>query len=316
MKFKKALVVGIDQSQLDNSTWGAIDELAEKRVMLTADSKDINNELKDADALLVYFNKADREMIDVAPNLKYIGALATGTGKIDSDYAATKNIIVTNVPGYSTESVAELVFGVLLEKLREIARAKSESKEGNRSELGFTGTEIKGKKFGVLGLGRIGARVGELAQAFGADVSYWSQNRKKDVEKNGLKYAEIDEVLSSSDILSIHFALNSNTEDIINEERVNKIKKGAIIVNTAPMELINYDALLKRVKNGELTFIFDHTDLGDITEEKLKALQVCDNCTTYPCIGYISAEARVAKQDIFVENMKSFLSGKPQNTVS
>src|SRR3989344_8028279 len=135
MEFKKILVVGIQKPQLDNSTWKSLNSLTEKMVLLSPDSKDITKELKDTDCLLVYFNKADKEMIDAAPNLKYVGALATGVGKIDTKYAASKGIVVTNIPGYSTESVAELVFAVLLENLREIARAKMESKKGNRSEL-------------------------------------------------------------------------------------------------------------------------------------------------------------------------------------
>src|SRR3989344_1605469 len=135
MKFKKVLVVGIEDSQLDKKYWQKIDELTTKRVSLLEDSPDIDKNLADTDCLLVYFNKADKEMIDKAPSLKYIGALATGVGKIDTKYAASKGIVVTNIPGYSTESVAELVFAVLLENLREIARAKMESKKGNRSEL-------------------------------------------------------------------------------------------------------------------------------------------------------------------------------------
>lgn len=315
MKFKKILVVGIQKPQLDNSTWKSLNSLTEKIVLLSPDSKQITKELKNTDCLLVYFNKADKEMIDSAPNLKYIGALATGVGKIDIKYAASKRIIVTNIPGYSTESVAELVFAVLLENLREIARAKMESKKGNRSELGFSAREIKGKYFGILGLGRIGHRVAQIAQGFGADVHYWSKHRKETVEKEGIKYSPIEKVLKQADILSIHFALNDETNDIINKERVDMIKKGVIVINTAPMELINYDALKNRLKSKEITFIFDHTDLGDITEEKLKELQKYDNCITYPVLGYISQEARVAKQEIFVNNIENFLKGKPVNIV-
>ncbi|EKE13797.1 MAG: D-3-phosphoglycerate dehydrogenase [uncultured bacterium] len=315
MKFKKILVVGIQKPQLDSSTWKSLYSLTEKIILLSPDSKNITKELKDTDCLLVYFNKADKEMIDNAPNLKYIGALATGVGKIDSKYAVSKKIVITNIPGYSTESVAELVFAVLLENLREISRAKIESKKGNRSELGFSGREIKGKTFGVLGLGRIGARVAKIAKGFGADVYYWSKNRKKLTEKLGIKYSSLNDILKKSDIISIHFALNNQTNNILNKERVNSIKKEAIVINTAPMELINLDALKNRLKSKDITFIFDHTDLGDITEKKLKKLQQYNNCITYPVLGYISNEARVAKQEIFINNIKSFLKGKPINVV-
>ena len=316
MKFKKLLVVGIDESQLDKSCWDKIDELSEKRVMVSADSPKISAELKDADGLLIYFNKADKEMIDVAPNLKYIGALATGVGKIDSDYASNKNIIVTNVPGYSTESVAELVFAVLLENLRDISRAKTESKKKRTSEADFFGREIRGKKFGVIGLGRIGARVAQLGKSFGADVSYWSRNRKSEDENNGIKYADLDELIQRSDIISLHLALNKDTENILDKTRIEKIKSGAIFINTAPLELLDISALSSRLKRRDITFIFDHTDTGDISDSNLAMLTKHDNCISYPVLGYWTEEAKMLKEEIFVNNMKSFLEGKPQNVVS
>lgn len=316
MKFKKILVVGISESALDQNYWNEIKKLTTQLKFLDEDSKDLPDQLKTADGLLVYFNSVDKNMIDQAPNLKYIGALATGVGKIDSAYAKKKGIVVSNIPGYSTESVAELVFVVILEHIREIARAKKESKEGNRSEAGFSATEIKGKKFGVLGLGRIGQRVAQLAAAFGAEVLYWSKSRKKDFENKNIKYEDLDKLIPQCDFLSIHFALNSETEGIMNDKRIAKIKKGAVVVNTAPMELVGIDALEKRLKKGDITFIFDHTDLGDISEKDLKRLQRYKNCVTYPAIGYISQEARENKQEIFVSNLENFLKGKPSNVVN
>src|SRR5258708_673069 len=109
MKFKKILVIGINESQLDAQSWQRIDSLTEKRVMLAENSPEIDIHLKDADCLLVFFNGITKEQMDAAPQLKYIGALATGVGKIDTKYAASKGIVVTNLPGYSTESVAEFV---------------------------------------------------------------------------------------------------------------------------------------------------------------------------------------------------------------
>ncbi len=316
MKFKKILTIGIAASQLDPSTWDIIDSCTDTRVSLSGDSPDIDEQLKDADCLLIYLTHGDRQTLEKAPQLTYVGGLVTGVGKIDLEYAASTNIVVTNIPGYSTESVAEFVFAILLENLRDLARAKQESKEGNRSELGFSAKEIKGKQFGVLGAGRIGERVAELAHAFGAHTSYWSRTKKKNLENKGIMHAEIDTILASSDILSIHFSLNAETENIINAERMAKIKSGAIVINTAPMELLDFEALEKRLKNGDMTFIFEHTDTGDISEENLKRFQQYKNCITYPAVGYISEEARAAKQSIFIENIKNFLLGTPTNKVN
>lgn len=316
MKFKKILTIGISEDLLDSGTWQKINALTKERVSLSEGHKQIDKHLADADCLLVTFNKADKEMMDKAPNLKYVGALATGVGKIDTRYASTKNILVTNVPGYSTEGVAELVFAVLLENLRDISRAKTESKQKRTSESDFSGREIKGKQFGVIGLGNIGTRVANLAKSFGAEVVYWSRNRKPQEEKNGIKYVELDELLQTSDIISLHLALNKDTENILNQTRIKKIKKGAIVINTAPLELLDLKALESRLKNKDLTFIFDHTDPGDITDENLKSLRQYDNCITYPVLGYITKEAKVAKQEIFVNNIKNYLQGNPVNKVN
>lgn len=316
MKFKKILVVGISKTSLDNQYWKEINKLTSQLVLFPEDSNTLSEQLKTAECLLVYFNGVDKTMIDQAPNLKYIGALATGVGKIDTAYASKKGIVVSNIPGYSTESVAEFVFAIVLEHIREIERAKRESREGNRSEAGFKATEIRGKTFGVLGFGRIGQRVAQLAQAFGAKVLYWSIHRKKELENNNIRFEEFNKLIPQCDFLSLHFALNSETEGILHAGRIAKIKKGAVVVNTAPMELVDIDALEKRLKKGDMIFIFDHTDLGDITKENLKRLQEYDNCITYPAIGYISKEARENKQEIFLSNMKSFLNRKPQNIVN
>ncbi|MFI5241197.1 MAG: 2-hydroxyacid dehydrogenase [Microgenomates group bacterium] len=316
MKFKKILSVGISKTSLDSKYWDEIKKLTNQLILLPENSKDLKTHLKSTDCLLVYFNGVDKTMIDNTPNLKYIGALATGVGKIDSKYAKQKGITVSNIPGYSTESVAELVFAVILEHIREISRAKRESKEGNRSEVGFSAIEIKGKTFGILGLGRIGQRVAKLAESFGAKVLYWSRNRKKKLENKNIQFEDIDKLISKCDFLSIHFALNLETENILDAKRIAKIKKWAVVVNTAPMELVDINALEKRLKKGDITFIFDHTDLGDISEENLRRLQRYKNCITYPVLGYISKEARQTKQEMFIANIKDFLKGKPQNVVN
>lgn len=193
MKFKKIVSIGITKTALDKEYWQKLDELAEKCILLQENSNKISTELADTDCLLVWFNKADRKIIDLAPNLKYIGALATGVGKIDLAYAKSKGIITTNVPGYSTESVAELVFAVLLEHLREICRAKTLSKKTRTSEADFSAREIKGKDFGIVGLGRIGTRVAEIARGFGANVYYWSRSHKSRYDGK-YKYEKIGQV--------------------------------------------------------------------------------------------------------------------------
>ena len=310
MKFKKILTINIGESKLDSDYWKRLGGLAEKIVNLPKDSTEIKEHLADTDCLLIGFGIAvDKEEMDSAPNLKYIGVLASAYGKINTDYAKSKGIVVCNIPGYSTESVAEFVFALILEQIRELEKVRNQVREGDYSDPGFSASEIKDKVFGILGLGRIGGRAAEIALGFGADVRYWSRNRKEEIEAEGIKYEDADALIPKCDFLSLHFALTKDTENFLNEERIQKIKKGAIVVNLSPMELVDIDALEKRLKQNDMTFIWDHSD--EISEENLKKIVKYKNCIAYPPIAYVSNEARIAKQEIFVGNIENFLKGSP-----
>ncbi|OGH28092.1 MAG: hypothetical protein A3E12_03530 [Candidatus Levybacteria bacterium RIFCSPHIGHO2_12_FULL_39_9] len=312
MKFKKALTISISEDSLDRKYWGKLDKLVERKLCLPKDSPQIRKELVDVDCILTGFQiPVGREEIDAAPNLKYISVLATAYGKIDTDYAKKKGIIVTNVPGYSTESVAEFVFGVILEKIRDLSRAKEQAGKGNYSEAGFKATEIKDKIFGVIGLGRIGSRIAEIAKTFGADVRYWSRHRKEDLEKKGIKYQDADSLISQADIISLNLAETPQTKHFLNRKRINSIKKGSLAVSTVTNEITDLTALEDRLKKEDITIIRDHPD--ELSPEEAKRLSKYKNCIFYPSIGYISDEARIAKQEIFIRNMESFLNGKPKN---
>lgn len=261
--------------------------------------------------LTVCFQNSTKLML---PQLKYIGVLATGYATIDYEYAKLKKIVVSNVPGYATESVAEYVFALILEHLHDLEKAKQIARKGDFSGDGFSSFEIKGKQFGIIGMGRIGMKVAEIALGFRAKVIYWSRNRKKDMEKKGVRYESIDTLISKSDFLSLHLNRTKETENIINEKRIIAIKKGTIFINVAPMELINLPALERRLRKGDLTFIFDHPD--EMDKKDVQKLAQNRNCIVYPPIGFVTKEARVLKQEIFVSNIENFLKGKSSNQVN
>lgn len=314
MKFQKILTIGINEFALDPIYWQRVKVLAEKTFNLAKDSPEIKEQLADTDCLLTGFGiVVDREVIDSAPNLKYIGVLATAYGKVDVDCAKSKEILVCNIPGYATEAVAEFVFGVILDHIREIERGKKQAREGNYSEAGFSAIEIKNKIFGILGLGRIGSRVAEIALGFGADVRYWNIDRRKEYETKGIKYEDADDLIPKCDFLSLHFAQVKDTENFLNKERIQKVKKEAVVINTAPMELVDIDALAERLSKGDITFILDHSD--EMSPENIKKLSKFKNCIIYPPIAYVTEKARIAKQEIFVGNIENFLKGSPTNQV-
>jgi len=310
MKFNKILLVGYNGNELDDAYWKRIDALTKEKAFIPADDSKLNDQLKHADAVLVKLGgKVSKEMIDSAPNLKYIGMLGTGFGGIDVGYASSKKITICNIADYATEGVAEFTFGVILNYLRELERGKNQAKDGDYSEATFTGTEIKGKNFGVIGLGNIGKRTAALAQVFGAKVSYWSKNKKE-----GFEYQEIENLLKTSDIITLNLALTQDTKGFLNKERLQLIKKGALLVNPSPMELVDVDALMVRLKQGNISFILDHSD--EMTEEQLAKLKSFENCVVYPPIAYTTKEATQLKKGIFVGNLENFLKGKPTNKVN
>ena len=316
MKFKKIVIYNIDRSKnLDPQSWGKIESLGNKLVFVPKDDPSLRKELSNADCLLVAFGtNIVKEDIDSAPQLKYIGVLATAFGKIDVSYAKKNKVIVSNLKGYSTESVAEFIFASILEQLRGLEEGKRRGRSGNYSEIGISANEIKNKIFGVIGLGTIGKRVAEIALGFGANVKYWSRNKKKNFEKKGIKYEALDKLIREADYLSINLAQAKETEKIFDKKRLHKIKSGAVLINTAPMELVGIEGLEQRLKKGDIAFILDHSD--EMSEKDLKTLSKYKNCIIYPPIAYVSKEAADNRKRIFLENIEGFLSGKPQNVVN
>ncbi|OGG23974.1 hypothetical protein A3A79_02115 [Candidatus Gottesmanbacteria bacterium RIFCSPLOWO2_01_FULL_43_11b] len=310
--FTKMLLLNFEEGNFKPQYWHRIDKITKQKVLLKADSPDVKKHLKDTDCLLLKLGMgADKSLIDSMPKLKYIGMYGTGFGRIDMAYANKKRIIVCNIAGYATEGVAEFVFGALLEYLREISRAKTQAAGGSYSEASYTGTEISEKTFGVIGLGRIGSRVAELAsKGFDADVVYWSHTKKN----AGIKYMDIEKLLKTADIISLHMSFNPQTQGFLNAKRIAMIKPGAIVINTAPMELVDIIALEKRLKKNDLTFILDHSD--ELNSADVKRLAKYKNCIMYPPIGYTTKEATDRKQEIFVANLENFLKGKSTNKVN
>ncbi len=309
-------MIGIGESRLDPEYWKRVKSLTEKIVKLPKDSPQITRELLNTDCLLIGFGiPINKTHIDNAPQLKYIGTFSIAHGNVDIAYTKKKDILVCNLDGNTTkEAVAEFIFGAVLEHIRDLEKGKKQAREGNYSEDGFSTTEIKNKVFGVFGLGRIGGVVAQIALAFGADVRYWSLHRKKDLETKGIKYQDADSLIPECDFISLNFALNKDTENYLNQKRIAKIKGGAVVIATVPMETIDINALEKRLKKKDITFILDHSD--EMSEEDLKTLSKFENCIIYPPIAYVTKETRIGQQESFIGNIENFLKGKPTNVIN
>lgn len=301
--FCHLLFLGFAGADLAPASWRRIDAIAARRTLAQPGGPEAAEALASADGLLLKLGMgAGREVIEAAPALRYIGMFGTGAGGVDAARAAARGIAVRTVAGYSTTAVAELVLALLLAHLRELGRAQAQARAGELSEASFTGSEIAGRSFGVLGLGRIGGRVARMARhGFGADVAYWSRASRSD--DPGIALVERDELYARSEILSIHLAHTPETEGILGEAAFAAMRPDAVVVNTAPMELVSLPALERALAADErFTFILDHPDgLPDDARDRLMARP---NCLVYPSIGYTTREASRAREELFVRALE------------
>ena len=313
MQELQILCLGLDESAMEERYWRQLKGLSENIFFDTFESVDVDKYSQVTVLLVALGAKISKQLIDQLPSLKYIGMMGTGYGGIDVAYATNNGITVTNIADYATGSVTEFTFGIMLEHLREISKARAQAKAGDYSD-NFQGGEIRGKKFGVIGLGYIGLRTAEVAHVFGAEVSYWSRNRKKEAENKGIRYTELDNLLAESDIITLNLAYNKETEGIISQNRINLIKQGSVFINPSPMELVDFEQLVERLKKKDIVFMLDHSD--ETTIEQLKILLPLDNAIVHPAIAYVTHEASALKKQIFVDNITNFLKKKTTNKVN
>jgi lactate dehydrogenase-like 2-hydroxyacid dehydrogenase len=310
MKFKKAVLVNIADTHFDQKYWDQLDTLVEKRVSLKRDDVNLISELQDCDCLLLGFQvPIEKDILDAAPNLKLVNILATAYGTVDLKAAAERNIPVCNLGGYSTESVAEFTIAAILHHIRNLEEGLKRARSGNYDFTGIRAQELKKSEFGVVGLGRIGNRVAELAAGFGAKVSYWSHSKKE----TPFEYKELNELLSTCKYISVNVAEAPETINLLNKGNLSLIPPNSILISTVPPPIINTDDLVDRLSKKDMTFIFDHPEeMGN----EVKKLIPFENCVMYPPIAFLSDEARVAKQEIFIGNMKGFIEGTIKNKVN
>ena len=273
----------------------------------------------DADVVLtnkVIIGKAEMEQL---PHLQYIGVLATGYNVVDIKAAHERGIIVTNVPAYSTESVAQMVFAHLLTVTNRTEHYAIQNRAGrwtNNPDFSYSDTvltEIAGQTMGIVGLGNIGSRVAQIALAFGMKVKAFTSKAAETLPE-GIQKADMQELFSSSDVLSLHCPLTDNTKHLINAETIGLMKKTAIVINTGRGPLVDDQAVADALENKRITAYCADV----LTEEPPKAdnpLLKQQNAYITPHIAWATVEARVRLIQIATDNVSAFLNGNPQNVV-
>jgi D-lactate dehydrogenase len=296
---------------------------------------------KDADVVSVFVNsEIKKEIIDLLPNLKYLTTRSTGFDHIDIEYCKSKNIKVSNVPAYGSHTVAEFAFGLLLNLSRKVDDAHHNLREGaDFSIFGLQGFDLFGKTFGVIGTGKIGKNSIKIAKGFGMNVIACDMHPDLEFAKeNNFEYKTFDEVISNSDVITIHAPFCKENCHIINKEIIGKMKKGVYLINTARGELIDTESLIwgldqKIIAGAGLDVLEGERDLKEEAELLAHARtggKVIDfktlledrilidmpNVIVTPHIAFYSKEAEHEIIKTTEENIKNFIDNKPQNLVN
>ncbi len=261
----------------------------------------------------------DKEVIDSAPSLKIIANCAVGYNNIDVAYAKKKGIFVTNTPGVLTEATADLTWALILAVTRRIPQADKFLRErkykGWKIDL-FLGKELSGKRLGIVGMGRIGKAVALRAQAFNVDIVYTDPHRLplEEERKYQASYLPLDELLSSSDIITVHALLSPQTRRLISREKIRLMKKEAILINASRGPIVDEKALIEALEDGQIWGAgLDVYEREPEIEDRLLSLE---NTVLLPHIGSATYETRLKMSMVAARNLVQGLKGeKPENLV-
>lgn len=286
-------------------------------VMKTPSNEELCKIIKDFEGIVLRnTTKITKEVLDCAPNLKIIARAGVGVDNIDVDYAAKKGVWVVNSPDGNTEATAEHTIAMLLAVARNIPQAYESLKGGKFERSKFMGNELLGKTLGVIGLGKIGTRVAEIAKVLGMNIIVFDPFAdKKRVNDLGYKKNEnLDGFLPVCDFITVHVPKNKNTTDLINSDNIYKIKKGACLINCARGGIINETALLEALKNGHIAgaALDVFVDEPDILNSPL--YQQSERLIMVPHLGASTIEAQVKVAKDVSEQAVDVLNGKSPKT--
>jgi phosphoglycerate dehydrogenase-like enzyme len=267
-----------------------------------------------AEIVVVGWSHLTRDVIASAKGLRMISIWATTCHYADHEAAKERGIVVTHVPGYATEAVAEYAFALLLAAVRKLPIADKHVRQGDFDWRPFSGAELQGKTLGIIGTGAIGCRVGEIARAFKMRLlGYDKYPNAKRADEIGLTYVDLPTLLKESDIISVHLTLTPETQGMLGKEQIEAMKKGVVIVNTSQGKVFDEDALAAALKSHKIAA----AGLDVFAEEppaKDNPLFKLDNVVLSPHVGFNTVEAARRCTDICIDNVAKFLKGQVQNS--
>ncbi|OHB25239.1 MAG: glycerate dehydrogenase [Desulfuromonadaceae bacterium GWC2_58_13] len=305
-------------------SWGELEKLGDCRVYDRTPANKVLERAAGARILLTNKTVLSADTLAALPELQYIGVLATGTNVVDIQAARSRGIPVTNVPGYSTASVAQMVFALLLDMTSQVGHHSRLVREGAWSaspDFAFWDrplTELDGLTLGVVGFGAIGRRVAELARAFGMTVLVHTRNPEKyqgTREAESVEFTGLDTLFGRSDVVSLHCPLTTETERMVDASRLARMKPGARLINTGRGPLIDEAALAEALNSGRLA----GAGLDVLSSEPPRAdnpLLQAENSVITPHIAWATRAARQRLMTVAVANVRDFLVGNKSNVVN
>ncbi len=318
-KLKAVILDGYTENPGDLS-WECIENLVDLTVYDNTSPELIVERGKDADILIVNKVALTEEIIAQLPSLKFVSTLATGFNQIDGNALRKRNIPLSNIPAYSTNAVAQMVFSYMLEHTNHVQEYTDSVKNGDWTKCEHFCYwnkplyELDGKVLGIIGFGKIGKRVSELARAFGMRVlCYTPSGRKPDADF--VEFTEMDTVLSQSDFISVHCPLTENTAGLINRDFINKTKKSVCIINTSRGPVANERDVADAL-NSERIACYCTDVLSTEPPREDNPLLTAKNCFITPHIAWAAYETRLRLMEILEKNIEGYLSGTPVNVVN
>ena len=299
--------------------WEELEELGEVVVHDRTTQLDVVRRAKDAEVVLTNKTILDGFILNLLPKLKYIGVLATGYNVVDLDVARQRGIVVTNIPAYSTQSVAQMAIAHLLNITQRVAHYAHEVHNGVWSaqpDFCYWNTpliELAGKKIGIVGFGNTGQATAQIAEALGMEVWVYTSKPKKSLPKKYQKVT-LNELFSACDVVSLHCPLTAENKEMVNSFRLSLMKQGAILINTSRGGLIDEKALELALLSGKLL----GAGLDVLSSEPVpngNPLLKLKNCFITPHIAWATRESRMRLMNQAVENLKAWMEGRTINNV-
>lgn len=300
--------------------WGNLQKLGDCTFYDRTPNELVLERAKDAEIILTNKTQLSKETILQLPKLQYIGVMATGYNVVDIEAAHQNNIIVTNVPAYSTQSVVQLTFALILELTNHVGQHSDGVSQGrwvgskDFSYWDFPLIELQNLTLGIMGYGHIGKKVAEIAKAFGMHIICFTRTPKEDPNFPYVQFVEKDTLFKESDIITLHCPLTKATQQCLGEQELSLMKKSAFLINTSRGPLIDEAALAKALNQGQIA----GAGLDVLSQEPPKEnnpLLTAKNCFITPHIGWATRASRERLLNIIIQNIQNFLSGHPKNTV-